>query len=233
VSGGNNRTVGGGITAGTRTAISGSDVQGSTTQMDAGSGTDAPRGTGQVSTTDRFIRENRGAGAFVGATAADVQDFVGAVQGGTGSNFRIQNLGSGMQRPGGVNQPGGGGRGRRATTIRTTLRVAFNHPMLAAGDVSTALSDRLTRLGKIRSSAGLTVEVREGTATLRGVVATRHDREMAEQLARLEAGVWSVKNELTIAQISVETGPAMPAAPGPATPPAGPTVEPPAKPPAP
>jgi hypothetical protein len=203
------RSVGSGITAGTRTAVSGS-VAGMTTGGNTGQ--DAPMGIGQIGSSDRFVRENRDPAAFVGATAADVQEFVGAVQSGTGADFRTQNLGGGMRRGTNVNQPGaGGGRGSRVTTIRTTLNVAFDHPTLPATTVSRALSDRLVRLGRIRPLAGLQVEVQDGTATLRGVVASQRDRDVAEQLARLEAGIWKVKNELQVAQITPEMGPAVPA----------------------
>jgi osmotically-inducible protein OsmY len=39
----------------------------------------------------------------------------------------------------------------------------------------------------------------DGTAVLRGVVATPHDRELAEQWMLLEPGVRAVRNELTVA----------------------------------
>jgi osmotically-inducible protein OsmY len=40
------------------------------------------------------------------------------------------------------------------------------------------------------------VDVVGETAILRGRVATRQDRELAENLVRLEPGVWDVKNLL-------------------------------------
>ena len=232
------RNVGGGITAGTRTALSGS-VAGTTTEGSTSSGQDAPGGAGQIGSSDRFLRENRGAGSFVGASAADAQEFVGGIQAGVGSNFRIQNIGSAGGRGGaGVNQPGQGGRGGRATTIRTSLHVAFTYPTMPSSNVSTVLLDRLVRVGKIRSTAGLKVEVQGDTATLRGMVATQHDREMAEQLVRLEAGIWTVNNELTIAQTPTESGasesgPLEPGPPKPLVPPSPRAAEKPAKPPAP
>ncbi|MHB1034225.1 MAG: BON domain-containing protein [Pirellulales bacterium] len=37
------------------------------------------------------------------------------------------------------------------------------------------------------------------TAVLRGVVASTHARDLAEQMVRLEPGIWNVRNELQVA----------------------------------
>jgi osmotically-inducible protein OsmY len=44
------------------------------------------------------------------------------------------------------------------------------------------------------------VSVQGATATLRGVVASARDREMAELLVRFEPGISTVRNELTVQQ---------------------------------
>jgi len=43
------------------------------------------------------------------------------------------------------------------------------------------------------------VTIEGETAVLRGVVATEHDRRIAEQVARLEPGIRRVENLLTVA----------------------------------
>jgi hypothetical protein len=69
---------------------------------------------------------------------------------------------------------------------------------------------RLERMPQIQSLGQLEVQVQGGTATLRGVVATEHDRAVIVQLARLEPGIWRVRNEMVVAE-----APAAPAIRGP------------------
>ena len=48
----------------------------------------------------------------------------------------------------------------------------------------------------------LEVAFEQGTAILRGVVATEHDRGLAERMTKLEPGVRRVENLLTLAPAS-------------------------------
>ena len=86
-----------------------------------------------------------------------------------------------------------------ALDIRTSLRVAFGYTRTTPEKIRTTLAGRLQKSQRIRTLSAVQVHLENGTATLRGVVATDHDRALAERLTRLEAGIWRVKNELTVA----------------------------------
>jgi osmotically-inducible protein OsmY len=63
-----------------------------------------------------------------------------------------------------------------------------------AEDIATVLQ----RTRRISRQSSIRVIVQNETAILRGEVATVHERDLAENLARLEPGVWDVKNELVV-----------------------------------
>lgn len=72
----------------------------------------------------------------------------------------------------------------------------------AIGGVTRApiLAQRLERVLQNGMQSPLEVTVQDQTATLRGEVATEHDRLLAEHIARFEPGVRFVENELTVAR---------------------------------
>ena len=202
-----NRNLGGGVAGGSRSFGSG---MGGT----SGVGENMPTDVGQApDSSDRFARGSRAPGQFVGADTAEAQRFTGAVQAGTGGNRgAMQGLsGTGQNRGTGANRQGNTGGGRGAPDIRTSLRVAFDYTRTTPETISTTLAARLQKSQRIRTLSAVQVRVEGGTATLRGVVATDHDRVLAERLTRLEAGIFRVKNELTVAAPAV----AKPSEPGP------------------
>ena len=73
--------------------------------------------------------------------------------------------------------------------------------------ISTTLAARFENSQRIRTLSAVQMHLGCGTATLRGVVATDHDRALAERLTRLEAGIFRVKNELTVATPAVAKPP--------------------------
>jgi osmotically-inducible protein OsmY len=210
---------------------------------------------GQLSGGERFLRDNRTAGQFVGSDNAD-SSFVGAMSGASGNLSGMNGRGLGMGGSsnlygmgglgggglggnflggmGGLGGLGGGLSGRfggglggnfglgqqgrnnqrmgqfgrngnmnmnsnrnRAINTRTTLSVGFRYRETPAAQVQTQLSERLNevRLGRLES---LQVSVQDGVATLRGRVASQDDRDLARRIARMEPGVESVVDELTI-----------------------------------
>lgn len=216
------RTLGSSITPGNRTAFGSGSGAGSATGLgnSAGTGLDALGSAGQISGSERFVRGTRDASQFVGADIQDSQ-FVGALEssgsglrgslGGRQSGLgRMGNLGSmrgGMQgRLGGQNANGRNGPGGRDTgpggsgsvNIRTQLRVGFRYRSIEPQRVQTNLARRLS-VGTLAQSAPLQIDLTGRTATLRGVVASETDRELAIRLASLEPGVSAVVDELTVA----------------------------------
>jgi hypothetical protein len=98
--------------------------------------------------------------------------------------------------------------------IPARLRAAFEFPPPNATRVSTQLARRLAGTPSIHSLTPIQVEVQGRSAILRGQVASEHDRDLAEQMARLEAGIEQVHNELVVAGSSPAQEPAT-AEPGP------------------
>jgi len=74
---------------------------------------------------------------------------------------------------------------------------------VAQPEFSSRTTDTVARLiekaGRIRKLSPIRVTEQGDTLILRGRVATRADRDLAENLARLEPGVWNVRNELVVA----------------------------------
>lgn len=209
------RSLGSSLNAGTRTSFS------SATGGRGGTGSSGNFGVGSAGTvdsSDRFVRGSRQAGAFVGADASETREFVGSVAAGSssGSSYRNIRRGGGGSSGSSANVNRGGTssrRGRQTNDVRVTINVGFALPpgkvAVEAQELAAArLVGRMERSTWIQKRSPLEVRLDQGIATLRGVVATEHDRVLAEQLARLEPGIELVKNELMVQ-------PPEPAAPAP------------------
>jgi len=127
----------------------------------------------------------------------------------------MQGYGGGMQglggrssmMPNGQGQYSNGqgnpyGNGRNSVSIRTALTVSIDLPSTSSRPVSSSLAQRLTDLPAIHWRSPSQVELQGRTAILRGVVATEHDRDLAERVVRLEPSVDQVQNQLVVASNS-------------------------------
>jgi osmotically-inducible protein OsmY len=128
---------------------------------------------------------------------------VGQVSNSTGTNPTSQNSLNANNRSR-TQQPGqqGNQATSNTTSIRTQLVVAFDRPS-ADGErtrqISESLSKRLSSLPGIHWSRSAQIEIQGRTAILRGVVATAHDRDLAERVLRLESAIDQVQNQLEVA----------------------------------
>jgi osmotically-inducible protein OsmY len=88
-----------------------------------------------------------------------------------------------------------------ATTpsVRTTLSVAFDTPTRDPQKFSASLAERLAEAPALHWQTPSQVVIQGRTAILRGVAATEHDRDLAERMVRLEAGIEQVQNEIVVA----------------------------------
>jgi hypothetical protein len=91
--------------------------------------------------------------------------------------------------------PNAGGRVAPAAAPLVAVSFAPSQPARSPADGIAAVLQGAPQIGK-RSS--IRVFVQNETAILRGEVATPHDRELAENLARFEPGIWDVKNEIVV-----------------------------------
>ena len=64
--------------------------------------------------------------------------------------------------------------------------------------LGSIVMDRLAKSMRLSPGSPVAVKVQGDTAVLQGVVATQHDRALAEQLILLEPGVARVTNELRV-----------------------------------
>jgi len=141
-------------------------------------------------------------GDFIGA-GQDTQGFVGAAT--TGQEFRPDTMGTTSRRGSTANRSGGGtGSTGTRTELRTSVSVGFAHPRPTVAEVQESLADRIIRLGRLQMRSPLEVSVRGRTATLRGTVSTEHERLLAEQMVRLEPGIWEVDNQLALEPVPAE-----------------------------
>ncbi len=150
-----------------------------------------------------FIGQADNAGRFIGNQNAGQQSIQGtSMSGGQfgGSQFGSRGQqGQNGQGQNGFNQQGNFNQQSRRT-IRPQQRIAFDYPQRAQAEIQTDLSGQFQRLQTTRPELeGVEVQLAANNQViLRGQVRTEEDKKLAAMLARMEPGVRSVKNELTI-----------------------------------
>ena len=160
--------------------------------------------TGQIQGNERFVRGSRQAGDFVGAggnSSGGTTGFVGSQAAGARAARSGGNRGLSSLANRGGNQPNQSSRNSR-DSIRARVSLGFKVVRPAAVDVVPRLHVQLAKIIQPKAGSPIQIEVDRGTATLRGAVASAHDRVIAERLALLEGGISKVKNELTVLEIS-------------------------------
>jgi hypothetical protein len=167
-----------------------------------------------VTTSGRFLRENRAPGSFVGADARDVQASLGtagAADAGTAASAgavpllrspslplsSVQGAPPPPQRP--TASPG------RAAMYEPRLKVGFDVPLPAEQQVQAQLTNLLRSCPHLHQTSPIEVLLEGRTATLRGTVASERDRILAQQLILFEPGISRVKNELTVRPAEPQT----------------------------
>ncbi len=147
--------------------------------------------------------------AFLGANTSG--SFIGRnAQGQTGNFQNNQNRGGNNRGGGGQNQNllnllggmgGGGNQGGQTSTapaIRPRQKVAFDFPKPSPARIQASYQKQLTGISR-RYPQFQNVGVNPGTTgevVLTGTVPTERDARLAANLARLEPGVRTVRNEL-------------------------------------
>ena len=96
-------------------------------------------------------------------------------------------------------QAGAGAGNQQKTTVRPQMVVAFDHPRPDAESTQLAIATRFDKLASKTQFKGIEVESDGNTVILRGEVDSVRTSKLATILARMEPGVKSVRNELTVA----------------------------------
>jgi hypothetical protein len=165
--------------------------------------------TGTLEGNERFLRENRRPGDFVGTDTRDRREFVGAVSGETSGPIR-----SAITGPLVRSTPVTASANRLPYTGSNTrmyeprLRVGFTGQNPAANQLSAVLTHQLQASHELHATSPIEVSVEAGTATLRGAVASEHEKHLAALIASFEPGISRVDNQLRVTQ----PGAAVPAA---------------------
>ncbi len=204
------RTVGGGTGIGRATnsfggtgssllgGQTGGNVAGLTRQSQANVGTL----TGQAA---RAAGTNQ-PGQFVGRGNAPGENLFGGFGGGNTGGFGQQGRRQGAGR---TNRNGNANRGGRnnTTTIAHRLQIAFGGGPVNLSQTSKIANVQLSLAGRFKDRLPVQVTVQGRTAILQGVVATEHDRDLAQRVALLESGISQVQNELSVAAPPQPPGP--------------------------
>jgi hypothetical protein len=191
--------------------------------------------SGQADSSARYVRGNRTSADFVGADSGEARA-VGVVQadgaggGGRGGAGGAQSFTSLFSSGGGRNgnvlsqlmsgqfNQGGNQRTRSsaggAAALRIPIRMDFSSTPIATSRFTGQFQKRLGKLPGLSTVGPIEILVEGETVVLRGVVASEGDRQLAEDLAKLEPEVGKVRNELTV---QGEAGSSAAAQPAPTT----------------
>jgi osmotically-inducible protein OsmY len=161
-----------------------------------GTGPESAEAVGTIEGTERFLRGNRSTADFVGADTRDQTTFVGAQAADISADVRtaVEDLRPTRERD--LNVRMQVARGKQLYNPRLRVDFAFTAP--SSAEVGAQLVNQLQATETFRSLGPIEVSVVDGTAILRGVVASARDREIAALLARFEPGIGAVKNELQV-----------------------------------
>ena len=131
---------------------------------------------------------------------------------GAGTNGMNGGMGGGMNS--GMNGMGGQGQGQGnlggadntqpTPAVRISMKLGFV-PLAASQPAATSLAvaGHLSAMPALHLQVPVQVVMQGRTAILRGVVATEHDRDLAERVVRLEGAVDKVQNQLVVAGAAV------------------------------
>lgn len=165
----------------------------------------AAEDVGKITGTERFLREARTAGDFVGRSGSDAGSFVGAQTGAAEAEIRSAIEGQivrtetnpALNRLLNVPQV-------RAGMYAPRLKLGFEPLALSAPRAEQSAAAKLTLSTAIQSSGPIQVTMAGRTATLRGAVASEHDKRLAGLMLLFEPGISKVENELTVAPAALQ-----------------------------
>lgn len=136
-----------------------------------------------------------GADAFIGNDGRQTQNFFNNLNRGQRRtammDFMIENLNEMRDR--------GRGNGQdRTPPVRVKLRPQFETPLGTMGQIDAGTQSRLATSATELGVRDPRMSMSGRTLVLEGKVATAHDRDLAEEMMKLEPGVGSVDNRLTV-----------------------------------
>jgi hypothetical protein len=157
-------------------------------------------------TQGTFVGRDDTAGRFVGDQRVG-QQTGGARRTAVGGARQLGNRGGGGatgQLFGDDDSARGPGAQRTQRIVRPRQEIAFSYPQRSTTTISASLNGRIERIA-LRQPALRNVDVlvnEQGIATLRGRVDSEEIKKLAAIMARIEPGVRSIENELTVGPAS-------------------------------
>ena len=134
-------------------------------------------------------------GATLGSSSGNTRT-TGSRTASRSGNRNTSNMGmrGGM---GGMGRTGGAGSNtvQAATSLGYSLN-EFSETLLPMAGVRAPKIESRINSSRVQPVIPVTVEIKERTAILRGVVKNEHDRRLLEQFVKLEPGIVNVQNEL-------------------------------------
>ena len=158
--------------------------------------------------SQRYV--NRQPGQFVGGDARNTHAGLlgGGANASSGGYSSYGSTGYGGSQSGAYRRSSSSGAyGNASNGGQVTLGLDMDELSLPANPrLSSLATERLTKAMRLPAGAPVEVSVRGDTVVLRGLVATPHDRALAEQLLLLEPGVARVANELRVGPSGATVG---------------------------
>ena len=155
--------------------------------------------------------QNRGGAGAGGTTAARGTTGGAGANRGAATTSRAAATSNRTQNAaqGGTNQSSSGrpsGPARRQS-LQAQHRVAFNYAPARTNSVSESVGTRLGQVSTRVNLKNINTEAIDGKVTIRGEALSEDARKVAEHMARLEPGVRSVDNQLTVKPSASSTVP--------------------------
>ncbi len=174
---------------------------------------------GQITGSERFLRENREAGQMVGGDVQGVGNLRGQTDGGSQSSsssmfggqsgYSTRSMMSNLMNSGMF----GSSRQQQRQQLRVPLRIGPNSfpfssatPAVATGP-NLRVQNRLARLPQLQDRGSVQVEMEGQVAVLRGAVTSQHERDLVARLVLLEPGIADVRNELQVGSATPKSSP--------------------------
>lgn len=170
----------------------------------------ATMSTGLMNPGARFIRGNRGAQDFVGRDLMEAMTFIG--NGGAITAAALRSAVNELRPPvePDINRETTARSSRSNAMYPARLHVDFAVTWPETTTLSQSVRRQMERSLSLPSGRSLEVSVTGRQATLRGEVASAHERNLAAALASLEPGIDSVQNDLVVIE-ERDSGPPGPA----------------------
>ena len=155
---------------------------------------DSAGGTSTGNSSNNFIGSSDGS-SFIGGSGGTTSSRTTAGRTSTMSTTNRNRATTANRTTG---QTGGGNRVNSSTQVQPVITLGFTAPARNFAGISTALSQRVTRVEQTGRLGMVQLELADGIFAVSGTVASEHDRRVAENMIRLQPGVSEINSDIQI-----------------------------------